>query len=95
MFLLIRTKRELRLVDTHPELNRASFIEDITEYIDSSENSSVEVSLGGILVLYNNMLNSHLILIKSLSIVLLGIFLMLLVLLGHLKLQLLQFYLIL
>ena len=69
----------MRIVDTHPKLIRADFISDLQSYIDESFSSNtVSASINGILILYNNMLQSLFeSQIKSLSIVLLGIFLML------------------
>ncbi len=69
----------MRIIDTHPELKRAKFINNLNEYIgDNYSDTSVNVSTTGILILYNNMLQSLFdSQIKTLSIVLLGIFSML------------------
>ncbi len=69
----------MRLIDTHPELKRAEFINNLKTYINNNYNSNdIQISLTGILILYNNMLESLFdSQIKTLSIVLLGIFIML------------------
>ncbi|MBS30788.1 MAG: hypothetical protein CMG39_06485 [Candidatus Marinimicrobia bacterium] len=69
----------MRIIDTHPELVRADFISDLNEYINNNYSTgSINVSSTGILILYNNMLQSLFSSqIKTLSIVLFGIFLML------------------
>ena len=78
----------MRVIDTHPELIRAEFIENLNKYIDDNYSSnSTDVSIAGILVLYNNMLTSLFdSQIKSLSIVLIGIFIMLIILFRSIKL---------
>ena len=80
----------MRIIDTHPDLKRAEFIDNLKKYINSNYSSSaVNVSVAGILILYNNMLNSLFdSQIKTLSIVLCGIFLMLLVLFRSFKIAL-------
>lgn len=79
----------MRIIDTHPELIRSQFIAELNEYFEvnySSEN--IKVSTTGILILYNNMLQSLFeSQIKTLSIVLLGIFLMLCILFRSLKIS--------
>ncbi len=77
----------MRVVDTHPELNRAEFIDDLNNYINNNySNEGAQVTLTGILILYNNMLASLFdSQIKSLSIVLFGIFIMLLILFRSIK----------
>ncbi len=69
----------MRIIDTHPELVRADFINDLNKYFNENySDSAVNVSIAGILILYNNMLQSLFdSQIKTLSIVLLGIFFML------------------
>ena len=80
----------MRIVDTHPDLNRAEFIEDLEDYFNREfSDSSTQITLSGILILYNNMLESLFeSQIKSLSLVLSGIFLMLLFLFRSIKLAL-------
>tara|TARA_B100000401_G_C52784298_1_gene709962 strand:- start:310 stop:1767 length:1458 start_codon:yes stop_codon:yes gene_type:complete len=77
----------MRIIDTHPELKRSDFINNLNTYIaENYSNNNINVSVAGILVLYNNMLNSLFnSQIKSLSIVLFGIFLMLLILFRSFK----------
>ena len=77
----------MRIIDTHPELIRADFISDLNKYINKNySNESINVSVTGILILYNNMLQSLFdSQIKTLSIVLIGIFLMLLFLFRSFK----------
>ena len=77
----------MRIIDTHPELNRSLFIKDLNNYINTNySNTNIDVSTTGILILYNNMLQSLFdSQIKTLSIVLLGIFLMLFFLFKSLK----------
>ena len=77
----------MRVIDTHPELVRGQFILDLDDYISNNySEKNMNVSTTGILILYNNMLqslfNSQ---IKTLSIVLFGIFLMLFILFRSLK----------
>ena len=80
----------MRIIDTHPDLRRTDFIENLNNYIkDNFSSGSSKVSVAGILVLYNNMLSSLFdSQIKSLSIVLLGIFFMLLILFRSFKIAL-------
>ena len=77
----------MRIIDTHPQLNRSLFIKDLNNYINTNySNTNIDVSTTGILILYNNMLQSLFdSQIKTLSIVLLGIFLMLFFLFKSLK----------
>ena len=77
----------MRIIDTHPQLNRSLFIKDLNDYINTNySNTNIDVSTTGILILYNNMLQSLFdSQIKTLSIVLLGIFLMLFFLFKSLK----------
>ena len=77
----------MRVIDTHPELIRAKFIKDLNQHINEKYYTQpVNVSLAGVLILYNNMLQSLFdSQIKTLSIVLLGIFLMLLFLFRSFK----------
>ena len=69
----------MRIIDTHEELRRNEFIKNLTMYINENFNSDAyQVSISGILILYNNMLQSLFdSQIKSLLIVMVGIFLML------------------
>ena len=77
----------MRIIDTHPQLNRSLFIKDLNDYINTNySKTNIDVSTTGILILYNNMLQSLFdSQIKTLSIVLLGIFLMLFFLFKSLK----------
>ncbi len=77
----------MRVIDTHPQLERSKFINDLNNYIiDNYSSSKVNISVAGILILYNNMLESLFeSQIKSLSIVLSGIFFMLILLFRSLK----------
>ena len=72
----------MRIIDTHPSLKRSEFINDLKTYVNNNySNNDIEISLVGILILYNNMLESLFdSQIKSLSIVLFGIFMMLFIL---------------
>ncbi len=69
----------MRIIDTHEELRRNEFIKNLTMYINENFNSDAyQVSISGILILYNNMLQSLFdSQIKSLIIVMVGIFFML------------------
>ena len=69
----------MRIIDTHEELRRNEFIKNLTMYINENFNSEAyQVSISGILILYNNMLQSLFdSQIKSLLIVMVGIFFML------------------
>ncbi len=80
----------MRLIDTHPELKRSEFVNELNNHINNYYSStSTKISLTGILILYNNMLQSLFdSQIKSLSIVLTGIFLMLLILFRSFKIAL-------
>ena len=80
----------MRLIDTHPELVRAKFIKDLDNYFNEDPMlKNVDVKLAGVLVLYNNMLASLFdSQIKSLMIVLIGIFIMLLFLFRSFKIAL-------
>ena len=77
----------MRLVDTHPELVRKDFLKNLNNYITNNFSAeSTNIKITGILVLYNNMLESLFdSQIKSLSIVLFGIFLILIVLFKSMK----------
>ena len=80
----------LRVIDTHPELKRANFVNELREHMESNyNNQNIEVSLTGILILYNNMLQSLFdSQIKSLGIVLMGIFIILIILFRSFKIAL-------
>ena len=69
----------MRIIDTHEELRRNEFIKNLNMYINENFNSDAyQVSISGILILYNNMLQSLFdSQIKSLLIVMVGIFFML------------------
>ena len=69
----------MRIIDTHEELRRNEFIKNLTMYINENFSSDAyQVSISGILILYNNMLQSLFdSQIKSLLIVMVGIFFML------------------
>ncbi len=77
----------MRIIDTHPDLIRSKFINDLNTHIEDNYSfNSVNVSVAGILILYNNMLESLFdSQIKSLSIVLFGIFMMLFILFRSFK----------
>ena len=80
----------MRIIDTHEELRRNDFINNLTKHIDQNFNSDAyQVSISGILILYNNMLQSLFdSQIKSLLIVMIGIFFMLSVLFRSLQIAL-------
>ena len=80
----------MRIIDTHEELRRNEFIKNLTMYINENFNSDAyQVSVSGILILYNNMLQSLFdSQIKSLLIVMIGIFFMLSVLFRSLQIAL-------
>ena len=80
----------MRIIDTHEELRRNEFIKNLKIYINENFNSDAyQVSISGILILYNNMLQSLFdSQIKSLLIVMVGIFFMLSVLFRSLKIAL-------
>ena len=80
----------MRIIDTHEELRRNDFINNLTKHIDQNFNSDpYQVSVSGILILYNNMLQSLFdSQIKSLLIVMVGIFFMLSVLFRSLQIAL-------
>ncbi len=77
----------MRVIDTHSELRRSEFINDLNKYIENNlSTETTEISLAGILILYNNMLESLFdSQIKSLAIVLSGIFIMLILLFRSIK----------
>ena len=77
----------MRIIDTHPSLKRSEFINELKTYINNNYSiNDIEISLVGILILYNNMLESLFdSQIKSLLIVLFGIFIMLYILFRSLK----------
>tara|TARA_B100000579_G_C22842968_1_gene862657 strand:+ start:423 stop:2837 length:2415 start_codon:yes stop_codon:yes gene_type:complete len=75
----------MRIIDTHNNLRRNDFINQLNSYLDTNFKNT-DVSVSGVLVLYNNMLQSLFdSQIKSLVIVMLGIFIMLLILFKSLK----------
>ena len=80
----------MRIIDTHEELRRNEFIKNLNMYINENFNSDAyQVSISGILILYNNMLQSLFdSQIKSLLIVMVGIFFMLSVLFRSLQIAL-------
>ena len=69
----------MRLVDTHPDLKRSDFVNDLNDYFtENINNDNINAYSTGVLILYNNMLESLFdSQIKSLGIVLIGIFVML------------------
>ena len=70
----------MRIIDTHNNLRRNEFINQLNTHLKENY-SDLNVSVSGILILYNNMLQSLFdSQIKSLAIVMAGIFLMLLIL---------------
>ena len=77
----------MRVIDTHSELRRSKFINDLENYIDNNySKENLDIYPAGVLILYNNMLSSLFdSQIKSLSIVLGGIFFMLLILFRSIK----------
>ncbi|MDG2416231.1 MAG: MMPL family transporter [Pelagibacterales bacterium] len=80
----------MRIIDTHKELRRNEFVENLTTYINENFSSDAyQVSISGILILYNNMLQSLFdSQIKSLLIVMVGIFFMLSILFRSLQIAL-------
>ena len=80
----------MRIIDTHEELRRNEFINNLTTYFNKNFNSDAyQVSISGILILYNNMLQSLFdSQIKSLLIVMIGIFFMLSILFRSLQVAL-------
>ena len=75
----------MRIVDTHKDLRRNEFINKLNTYLKENY-SDLDVSVSGILILYNNMLQSLFdSQIKSLAIVMSGIFIMLLILFRSFK----------
>ena len=80
----------MRIIDTHEELRRNEFINNLSMHINKNFNSEAyQVSISGILILYNNMLQSLFdSQIKSLLIVMIGIFFMLSVLFRSLQIAL-------
>ena len=69
----------MRLIDTHPDLKRSDFVNDLNDYFSENINTdNINAYSTGVLILYNNMLESLFdSQIKSLGIVLIGIFVML------------------
>ena len=69
----------MRLIDTHPDLKRSDFVNDLNNYFTENINTdNINAYSTGVLILYNNMLESLFdSQIKSLGIVLIGIFVML------------------
>jgi len=69
----------MRLIDTHPDLKRSDFVNDINNYFAENINTdNINAYSTGVLILYNNMLESLFdSQIKSLGVVLIGIFIML------------------
>ena len=69
----------MRLIDTHPDLKRSDFVNDLNNYFKENINTdNINAYSTGVLILYNNMLESLFdSQIKSLGIVLIGIFVML------------------
>ena len=80
----------VRIVDTHEELRRNDFIQNLNKHIENHFSSEAyTVSVSGILILYNNMLQSLFdTQINSLMIVMLGIFIMLSILFRSIKIAL-------
>ena len=80
----------MRIIDTHEELRRNKFINSLTTHINKNfKSDAYHVSISGILILYNNMLQSLFdSQIKSLLIVMIGIFFMLSVLFRSLQIAL-------
>ena len=75
----------MRIIDTHKNLRRNEFINQLNTHIKENY-SDLNVSVSGILILYNNMLQSLFdSQIKSLAIVMSGIFIMLLILFRSFK----------
>ncbi len=75
----------MRIIDTHTNLRRNEFIKKLSSHLDNNY-LNADISISGILILYNNMLQSLFdSQIKSLAIVMVGIFLMLLILFRSLK----------
>ena len=75
----------MRIIDTHNNLRRNEFISKLNAHLNENY-SDLNVSVSGILILYNNMLQSLFdSQIKSLSIVMTGIFIMLLILFRSFK----------
>ncbi len=80
----------VRLIDSNENLNRGEFVSDLEALIQEKyENKNFDVSIVGVLILYNNMLQSLFdSQIKSLAIVMIGIFFMLLYLFKSIKIAL-------
>ena len=80
----------MRIIDTHKDLRRNEFIENLNNKINQDYKSDgYLISVSGILILYNNMLQSLFdSQIKSLAFVMLGIFIMLAVLFRSIKIAL-------
>ena len=84
----------MRIIDTHKKLRRNEFLSDLDESLNNQfKSESYEASFSGVLVLYNNMLqslfNSQ---IKSLIFVMLGIFIMLAILFRSIKIALVTIF---
>ena len=80
----------MRIIDTHKDLRRNEFIENLNNKINQDYKSDgYLISVSGILILYNNMLQSLFdSQIKSLAFVMLGIFIMLALLFKSIKIAL-------
>ena len=76
-----------RLIDSDENLNRGEFVSELEQFIkEDFNNENYKVSVVGVLILYNNMLQSLFdSQISSLGIVMIGIFLMLIYLFRSLK----------
>jgi len=76
-----------RLIDSDKNLNRGKFVNELKQFLkDDFDNKNFEVSVVGVLILYNNMLQSLFdSQISSLGLVMIGIFLMLIYLFRSLK----------
>ena len=75
----------MRIIDTHNNLRRNEFINQLNNHLIENY-SGLNISVSGILILYNNMLQSLFdSQIKSLAIVMSGIFIMLLILFRSIK----------
>ena len=80
----------MRIIDTHKDLRRNEFLSDLDESLNNQfKSESYKASFSGVLVLYNNMLQSLFdSQLKSLIFVLLGIFMMLSILFKSIKIAL-------
>ena len=75
----------MRIIDTHNNLRRNEFINELNTHLKENYND-LNISVSGVLILYNNMLQSLFdSQIKSLAIVMSGIFIMLLILFRSFK----------